>query len=152
MFSQRVLRSSAPFLGTAVIAGGLYAASLQNTGPSESHPDTVKDRAVQGSSQNSNNPKKTFTSGFSFQDLKLESSEIINHNTKRLRFQLPDKDAVSGLHPSCTFRRCHSIYNGTNCLQLHSLPKPLHLVPGYPSCGHTPLSVTRTSLVTSIFS
>ena len=109
MFSQRVLRSSAPFLGTAVIAGGLYAASLQNSGPSEYHPGTATDRTVQGSSQDSNNPKKTFTSGFSFQNLKLESSEVVNHNTKRLRFQLPDKDAVSGLHPSCSFRQCHSI-------------------------------------------
>ena len=152
MFSQRVLRSSAPFIGTAIIAGGLYAVALQTSGPSESHPGTITDRAVQGSSKNPSNPNKIFTSGFSFQNLKLESSEIVNHNTKRLRFQLPDKDAVSGLHPSCTFRRCHSVHDGTNCAQLHSLPKPPHLVPGYLSCGHTPLSVTRTSLVTSIFS
>ena len=152
MFSQRTLRSSAPFIGTAIIAGGLYAASLQNSGPAESHPGTVIDRAAQGSSKNPSNPNKTFMSGFSFQNLKLESSEDVNHNTKRLRFQLPEKDAVSGLHPSCTFGRCHSVNHGTNCIQLHSLPKPPHLVPGYPSCGHTPLSVTRTSLATSIFS
>ena len=152
MFSQRVLRSSAPYIGTAVIAGGLYAASLQNSGSSESHPGTVTDGAVQGSSQNPSNPNKTFTSGFSFQNLKLESSEIVNHNTKRLRFQLPDKDAVSGLHPSCTLRRSHSVNDSTNRIQPHSLPKPPHRVPGYPSCGHTPPSVTRTSPATSIFS
>jgi cytochrome-b5 reductase len=30
--------------------------------------------------------------------LKLDKVEIINHNTKKLRFALPEEDAVSGLH------------------------------------------------------
>lgn len=29
--------------------------------------------------------------------LKLEDTEIINHNTKKLRFKLPEDDMVSGL-------------------------------------------------------
>jgi cytochrome-b5 reductase len=43
--------------------------------------------------------KSTFTGGDQgFISLKLDSVEIINHNTKKFRFALPDKDAVSGLH------------------------------------------------------
>lgn len=34
-------------------------------------------------------------------DLKLESVEIVNHNTKRLRFALPNEDDISGLHVAC---------------------------------------------------
>ncbi|KAL9067831.1 MAG: hypothetical protein Q9161_006649 [Pseudevernia consocians] len=101
MFSLRVLRSSAPLLGTAVIGGVLYAASYQNASQTRSSPSpAIADRTVQNPSQSPNVPKKIFTSGFSFQDLKLESSELINHNTKRLRFELPDKDAISGLRVS----------------------------------------------------
>lgn len=100
MFSQRVLKSSAPLLATAVIGGGLYAASLQSASQTQSAappPPAATDRIVQTSTQRSKEPEKIFTSGFSFQDLKLQSSEVVNHNTKRLRFELPDKDAVGGL-------------------------------------------------------
>ncbi|KAL8916862.1 MAG: hypothetical protein Q9172_006079 [Xanthocarpia lactea] len=42
--------------------------------------------------------QKTFKGGDQgWLDLKLESVEQINHNTKKLRFALPDKDDVSGL-------------------------------------------------------
>lgn len=30
--------------------------------------------------------------------MRLDSIEYVNHNTKKFRFALPDKDAVSGLH------------------------------------------------------
>jgi cytochrome-b5 reductase len=36
-----------------------------------------------------------------FIDLKLESVENVNHNTKRFRFLLPEKDQVSGLQIAC---------------------------------------------------
>ena len=36
-----------------------------------------------------------------FIDLKLENVEEVNHNTKRFRFALPDKDDVSGLETAC---------------------------------------------------
>ncbi len=46
--------------------------------------------------------KKTFTGGEQgWVDLKLESVEEINHNTKKFRFALPDKDDVSGLEIAC---------------------------------------------------
>ena len=121
MFSQRVLRSSAPLIATAVIGGGLYAASLQNGPQNQSAPPpSATNRIVQDPSKSPKEPKKIFTSGFTFQDLKLESSEIVNHNTKRLRFELPDKDAVSGLHASCMFRKIFSIDVNTDSTKLHS--------------------------------
>lgn len=46
-------------------------------------------------------PMKTFTGGPAFLSLSLESTELVNHNTRRLRFSLPDKDAVSGLPLTC---------------------------------------------------
>lgn len=36
-----------------------------------------------------------------FVDLKLESVEQINHNTKKFRFAFPNPDDVSGLHTTC---------------------------------------------------
>ena len=103
MFSQRVLRSSAPLLGTVVIGGGLLATSYFKSSQTQPPLPQAVDQTMQHSSQSPKDPKKFFTSGFSFQDLKLESSEVVNHDTKRLRFELPDKDAVSGLRASCTF-------------------------------------------------
>lgn len=38
-----------------------------------------------------------------FLDLKLSEIEVLSHNTKRYRFEFPDKDAVSGLHVACEF-------------------------------------------------
>ncbi|KAI4870144.1 NADH-cytochrome b5 reductase [Hypoxylon rubiginosum] len=42
-------------------------------------------------------PKQAFGSGPAFLSLQLESTEAVNHNTKRLRFRLPDANTVSGL-------------------------------------------------------
>ncbi|KAL8778725.1 MAG: hypothetical protein Q9213_007278 [Squamulea squamosa] len=41
--------------------------------------------------------QKTFKGDDKWIDLKLESVEEVNHNTKKFRFALPDKDDVSGL-------------------------------------------------------
>lgn len=45
-------------------------------------------------------PPKVF-SGVLGPTLKLGSSETVNHNTKRLRFDFPDSNAVSGLTLTC---------------------------------------------------
>lgn len=37
------------------------------------------------------------------QSLKLESAEMVNHNTKKLRFAFPDGEAKSGLTLTCEF-------------------------------------------------
>ncbi|KAK8030046.1 oxidoreductase NAD-binding domain-containing protein, partial [Apiospora rasikravindrae] len=42
-------------------------------------------------------PRKVFSGGPAFLALPLESSEMVNHNTKRLRFKLPEPDSVTGL-------------------------------------------------------
>ena len=46
-------------------------------------------------------PVKVFRGGPAFVSLTLESAEQVNHNTKKLRFRLPEKDAVSGLPLTC---------------------------------------------------
>ena len=47
-------------------------------------------------------PSAIFTGGSQgWVDLKLDKVEQVNHNTKRFRFELPDKDSVSGLHVAC---------------------------------------------------
>jgi len=49
--------------------------------------------------------KAAFTGGEQgFLSLKLEKSELINHNTKKLTFALPEDDMESGLHVACMFR------------------------------------------------
>jgi len=40
---------------------------------------------------------KPIFGSFGFHSLKLHSSELINHNTKKLRFELPDASQPSGL-------------------------------------------------------
>lgn len=39
--------------------------------------------------------------GESWVDLKLANIEVLNHNTKRLRFEFDDKEAVSGIPVAC---------------------------------------------------
>jgi len=46
--------------------------------------------------------RQTFVGGDQgFIDLKLAEVSDVNHNVKRFRFELPDKDAVSGLTVTC---------------------------------------------------
>ncbi|GJC99510.1 NADH-cytochrome b5 reductase [Colletotrichum higginsianum] len=52
---------------------------------------------VGNASAESDAPPKVFGAGPAFVSLPLESSEQMNHNTKRLRFKLPQREAVSGL-------------------------------------------------------
>lgn len=47
-------------------------------------------------------PPAVFSKWFG-QSLKLGSSEDVNHNTKRLRFEFPNEDARSGLTLTCKF-------------------------------------------------
>jgi cytochrome-b5 reductase len=43
------------------------------------------------------NSDKPIFSSFGFHTLRLHSSELVNHNVKRLRFELPDSSKPSGL-------------------------------------------------------
>lgn len=87
-------------LGAAALGGGGYY-YLQTTKP-EAHapPSTDEQKTVPANpSPSASSPQsKAFTGGDQgFIDLKLESVEEINHNTKKFRFALPNKDDVSGL-------------------------------------------------------
>jgi len=44
-------------------------------------------------------PLKKVFPGKGFTELKLESSEVVNHNVKKLRFALPDDQSVTGIPP-----------------------------------------------------
>jgi cytochrome-b5 reductase len=61
----------------------------------------------QSSAATAETPKersKVFTGGDQgWVGLKLANTEILSHNTKRLRFEFEDKEAVSGLHVACEF-------------------------------------------------
>lgn len=93
MLAQRSLKVSS-VLGAAVVGGGAAYAGYslhKNSGPSiirSAYADAPP------------GPKKIFPAS-GFVDLKLESSELVNHNVKKLRFALPDPDAVTGIQPIC---------------------------------------------------
>lgn len=81
-------------LGVVVVGGGAaYAGHLVYQ---KSTPSIVRSAFADAPS----GPKKVFAT-FNFVDLKLESSELVNHNVKKLRFALPDDDALSGIQPIC---------------------------------------------------
>lgn len=55
--------------------------------------------AQQATAQKAPAATPAFTGGDQgFVSLKLAEVETVNHNTKRFRFELPEKDQVSGLH------------------------------------------------------
>lgn len=91
--------------GVPVLGGGYYY--YIQTGPKAAEPGkklpTPAEHKVDSDAQNKGKtPNSTFKGGDQgFIDLMLESVEEINHNTKKLRFALPDKDDVSGLHIAC---------------------------------------------------
>jgi cytochrome-b5 reductase len=92
MFARQGLRASS-LLGAAVVSAGVAFAgtSLYNTSPSiirSAHADTPP------------GPKKVFPAP-GFVELQLHSSEMVNHNVKKLKFKLPEDDAVTGLEPIC---------------------------------------------------
>ncbi|KAI0483496.1 oxidoreductase NAD-binding domain-containing protein [Xylaria cf. heliscus] len=84
MAANAILTGKLPtFLGSVALAGigiGVYSRYLTSV----AHAD-------------SGAPLKAFGSGPAFLSLKLQSSEVVNHNTKRLRFALPTDEHISGL-------------------------------------------------------
>jgi cytochrome-b5 reductase len=66
---------------------------LRRKNPSPIHKIGANSNPVTGQS------KPAFTGGDQgFISLMLEKSELVNHNTKRLTFKLPEPDMDSGLH------------------------------------------------------
>ncbi|KAK1480436.1 oxidoreductase NAD-binding domain-containing protein [Colletotrichum tamarilloi] len=78
--------------GAAAVAGGAYYFLAGGSSGAAQKAEAKVKEAVGAA------PKKALTGGDQgFVSLKLEDSEIINHNTKKLRFKLPEDDMVSGL-------------------------------------------------------
>lgn len=83
-------------VGAAALAGGyLYMRGGEA-------PAGLKSNAPEGSKIPGASGKKAFTGGDQgFVSLLLEKSEIVNHNTKKLTFKLPESDMESGLPVAC---------------------------------------------------
>lgn len=85
ILSARLFRPTTALAGVAI--GGASYALVRNV-----HADTGA-------------PAKVFGRGPAFVSLLLESSEQVNHNTKLLRFKLPNESDVSGLSLTCEWLR-----------------------------------------------
>jgi cytochrome-b5 reductase len=94
MLARQSLRGSSAF-GAAVVGGGTAYAGYSLY--KNSSPSIIRSAYADAPP----GPKKIFPAS-GFVDFRLESSEMVNHNVKRLRFELPDKDAVTGMQPICT--------------------------------------------------
>ncbi|KAF2401960.1 oxidoreductase NAD-binding domain-containing protein [Trichodelitschia bisporula] len=98
--------------GAAAVGGaGLYwyfnrSKPLESGhGPDKSKPESegqgqpASKTEEQNIPANTNEASKAFRGGDQgFVSLKLDSVEILNHNTKKFRFSLPENDSVAGLH------------------------------------------------------
>jgi cytochrome-b5 reductase len=81
----------------AVSGGYFYMRRNGNAGDAPPSAEASKIPASTGQSA-----KVAFTGGEQgFLSLKLDKSEVINHNTKKLTFLLPEADMESGLHVAC---------------------------------------------------
>ena len=90
--------SNTPLLlgGAVLAAGGGYWYYSQQTDP---------DARARGGVPAAPSGKKAFVGGDQgFVSLKLESVDNVNHNTRKLRFALPEGDDVSGLNIACESR------------------------------------------------
>ena len=80
--------------------------------------------------------KRTFMWPWNFHKLTLESVEEVNHNVKRLRFALPQNDAVSGLILACTFSQPCSPFFYSRVDKVPANTVSPHQPPSCPSPGH----------------
>lgn len=78
------------------VIGGVAAAGIGLT--------LLSQNLMSEASASTGAPRKVFPGGPAFVSLPLESSEMVNHNTKRLRFKLPEPDSVTGLPLECKCR------------------------------------------------
>jgi cytochrome-b5 reductase len=75
---------------TAVAGIGAYAWYSRKSSADHNNSGNMDASATKQAS-------KPIFSSFGFHSLKVESTELVNHNTKRIRFALPDKSVPSGL-------------------------------------------------------
>lgn len=110
-------------LYTGVGAAGLAGAYLfmrggdAPTGQQGAAPPSAEESKIPAST---GEVKKAFTGGDQgFLSLVLEKSEIVNHNTKKLTFKLPEEDQESGLPVACTL---NTLPTATSMLTVDQLP------------------------------
>jgi len=124
MFTPRVLKVSAPLLGAAAVGAVIYAARSQD----EITPKLAADQPPK--TKSSKDPRRIFASGISFQDMKVQSVERVNHDTKRLRFALPEEDAVTGLQPCCECDQSRALFSIDEYQPPYS-QRPIQMMLGY---------------------
>ncbi|KAK3301074.1 uncharacterized protein B0H64DRAFT_382548 [Chaetomium fimeti] len=85
-------------IATAVAGAGYYF--LSGTPAAKKAEEKVKDASSAATEKLSTGEvKQALTGGDQgWVSLKLEEVEVVNHNSKRLRFRLPEDDMVSGVH------------------------------------------------------
>ncbi|KAF2839444.1 ferredoxin reductase-like protein [Patellaria atrata CBS 101060] len=84
-------------VGIAALLGGTYYINSRGT-PNPAQVPTLKELTPTLPPSSGAPPKVTFTGGDQgFLSLKLDSVDIVTPNVKRLRFALPEEDAVSGI-------------------------------------------------------
>ena len=91
------------FAGGAALGAGYFGytyATGSAAPPSKADVKNVVDKAKEKVSDKPA-PKAFLGGDQDFLDLKLASVEDVNKNTKRFRFDLPEKDQVSGLEIAC---------------------------------------------------
>ncbi|CAN8100899.1 unnamed protein product [Discula destructiva] len=82
-------------LGASAVGGAGYYFYAQNPGAAQKAESKLKEALPAGAG---GEVKKALTGGDQgFVSLKLDDVEIVNHNTKKFRFKLPEDDQVSGL-------------------------------------------------------
>ena len=94
MLARPSLRTTA-LVGGVILGGGALATSYNAYRRNMSFFPKAFAEAPAG-------PKKIFPAS-GFIDFKLESAEMVNHNVKKLKFVLPDENAVTGMVPIGAF-------------------------------------------------
>lgn len=97
------------------------------------------------SSSSSQASKEPFAS-FGFHQLRLQSSESLNHNTKRLRFELPDPDVKSGLGLTSAVLAITFPNGGwIPCIRPYTPTNDLSMVPRPPSSSRIDFETSRVA-------
>jgi cytochrome-b5 reductase len=89
-------------IGAAGLAGAYFYLRGGDSPSGQKGNAPPSDEAKKIASQSGASAKKAFTGGEQgFVSLVLDKSEIVNHNTKKLTFKLPEADMESGLPVAC---------------------------------------------------
>ena len=122
--------------GTAAAAGGYYYYTRTQDPITRTMPSVMASVKASG-----NTAFKGGDQGFI--DLKLESVENVNHNTKRFRFALPNSDDVSGLKIACGYLPTTRLTLALTVSQLPSSPSFKAQAKTSQSCALTLPSATK---------